>query len=135
MAMRRAGARAAAWLEPKLRRLGTVLLVVLLVLVLIDIWHVVIGAGWRATLAIVLVTALRSPSDTCWAGRSRRHERRPPSAARRVIPDSRCWSRRLTHASPAITATVLAYLLIAAVTLIPYVLWRKRDVPSVHQGD
>ena len=32
---------AAAWLEPKLRRLGTVLLVVLLVLVLIDIWHVV----------------------------------------------------------------------------------------------
>ena len=36
----------------------------------------------------------------------------------------------LNHAPPAITATALAYLLIAAVTLIPYIAWRRRAVPA-----
>ena len=58
MAANRLANRAAAWLEPRLRRLGGLLLILLLVLVLIDIWHVVIDAGWRAALAIALVTTL-----------------------------------------------------------------------------
>ena len=41
----------------------------------------------------------------------------------------------LNAAPPAITATVLAYLVIAAVTLIPYVLWRRRRCPVRAPGD
>ena len=135
MAANRFANRAAAWLEPKLRRLGTVLLVVLLVLVLIDIWQVVIGAGWRAALAIVLVTALAIAVGHLLGGPepATRTATAICSAARN--PGLALLVATLNHAPPAITATALAYLLIAAVTLIPYVLWRKRDTSSVHQGD
>ena len=65
MLTRRFAAARAAWLEPRLRRLGGLLLILLLVLALIDIWEVVVGAGLRVTLAIVLATvagALRRAS-------------------------------------------------------------------------
>ena len=135
MATNRLAHDAAAWLEPKLRRLGTVLLVVLLVLVLIDIWHVVIDAGWRAALAIVLVTALALAVGHLLGGPepATRTATAICSAARN--PGLALLVATLNHAPPAITATALAYLLIAAVTLIPYVLWRKRDAPSVHPSD
>ena len=40
----------------------------------------------------------------------------------------------LNHASPAINATVLAYALIAALTLTPYVAWRKRAAHAATGG-
>lgn len=130
MAMNRLANRAAAWLEPKLRRLGSVLLVVLLVLVLIDIWHVVIGAGWRAALAIVLVTALALAVGHMLGGPepATRTATAICSAARN--PGLALLVATLNHAPPAITATALAYLLIAAATLIPYVFWRRRARPA-----
>ncbi len=135
MATNRFANRAAAWLEPRLRRIGSALLVVLLVLVLIDIWQVVIGAGWRAALAIVLVTALALAVGHLLGGPepATRTATAICSAARN--PGLALLVATLNHAPPAITATALAYLLIAAVTLIPYVLWRKRDTPPVHQSD
>jgi BASS family bile acid:Na+ symporter len=126
MITRRMSARGAAWLEPKLRRVGSALLILLLVLVLIDIWQVVIGAGWRVSLAIVLVTALalavghllgapepatRTAMAICSAARN-------PGLALLVVT--------LNGAPPAITATVLAYVVISALTVIPYVAWRRR---------
>ena len=130
MAMNRLASTAAAWLEPRLRRLGGVLLIVLLVLVLIDIWHVVIGAGWRAALAIVLVTALALAVGHMLGGPepATRTATAICSAARN--PGLALLVATLNHAPPAITATALAYLLIAAVTLIPYIAWRRRAVPA-----
>jgi BASS family bile acid:Na+ symporter len=108
---------------------------VLLVLVLINIWHVVIDAGWRAALAIVLVTALALAVGHLLGGPepATRTATAICSAARN--PGLALLVATLNHAPPAITATALAYLLIAAVTLTPYVLWRKRDVPPAHQSD
>jgi len=130
MAMNRGASAAAAWLEPRLRRLGGLLLIVLLVLVLIDIWHVVIGAGWRAALAIVLVTALALAVGHMLGGPepATRTATAICSAARN--PGLALLVATLNHAPPAITATALAYLLIAAVTLIPYIAWRRRAVPA-----
>jgi len=134
MAMRRLASAAAAWLEPRLRRLGSVLLIVLLVLVLIDIWQVVLGAGWRAALAIVLVTALALGVGHLLGGPepATRTATAICSAARN--PGLALLVATLNHAPPAITATVLAYLVIAAVTLIPYVFWRRRAA-TVQGGD
>ena len=135
MAMNRLANAAAAWVEPRLRRLGSVLLIVLLVLVLIDIWQVVIGAGWRAVLAIVLVTALALAVGHLLGGPepATRTATAICSAARN--PGLALLVATLNRAPPAITATVLAYLVIAAVTLIPYVVWRRRAVAPAQDGD
>ncbi len=126
MLVRRLFAAQAAWLEPKLRHVGSVLLVVLLVLALINIWQVVVGAGMRVTLAIVITTILALAVGHLMGGPEpeTRTATAISSAARN--PGLALLVATLNAASPAITATVLAYLMIAAVTLIPYVVWRRR---------
>jgi BASS family bile acid:Na+ symporter len=126
MLMRHFHARRAAWLEPKLRRFGGVLLVVLLGLALIDIWQVVVGAGLRVSLAIVTATVLAlgvghllgGPDPTTRTALAISSAARNPSLALLVAT--------LNAASPAITAAILAYFAISAVTLVPYVNWRRR---------
>ena len=134
MLARRFRAEQAAWLEPRLRRIGNVLLVVLVVLALIDVWEVVIGAGLRVTLAIVIVTALAVGVGHLLGGPepATRTATAISSAARN--PGLALLVATLNAASPAINATVLAYLVIAALTLIPYVAWRQRASPPRDSG-
>jgi BASS family bile acid:Na+ symporter len=126
MVMRRLAAARAASLEPKLRRVGGVLLVILLVLALINIWQVVIGAGPRVSLAIVLVTAFALLVGHLMGGPdpATRTATAISTAARN--PGLALLVATLNSASPSITAAVLAYFAIAALTVIPYVVWRKR---------
>ena len=128
-------ARGAAWLEPKLRRVGGALLLVLLVLALIDIWEVVVGAGLRVALAIVLVTALALAVGHALGGPepATRTATVISSAARN--PGLALLVATLNAASPAITATVLAYFVVAAVTIVPYVTWCRRVVAPPRAGD
>jgi bile acid:Na+ symporter, BASS family len=116
----------AAWLEPRLRKAGSALLLLLVALALVDIWKPVVGAGVRVSLAIVAVTALAAAAGHLLGGPepATRTATAISSAARN--PGLALLVATLNHASPAITATVLAYLLIAALTLIPYAAWRKR---------
>jgi len=123
---RRASERAAAWLEPRLRQAAGMAVILLVVLVLIDIWHDVAGAGLRVALAVVLVTALalavghvlggpepatRTATAVCTAARN-------PGLALLVTT--------LNAAPPAVNATVLAYVAVSALTVAPYVFWRSR---------
>ena len=126
MLMRHFDAARAVRLEPKLRRFGGVLLVVLLGLVLIDIWHVVIGAGLRVGLAIVTATALALGVGHLLGGPdpATRTAMAISSAARN--PSLALLVATLNAGSPAITAAILAYFVIAAVTIIPYISWRRR---------
>ncbi len=116
----------AAWLEPRLRKVGTGLLILLVALALVDIWEPVARAGLRVVLAIVIVTMLATAAGHLLGGPepATRTATAISSAARN--PGLALLVATLNHASPAITATVLAYLLIAALTLIPYAAWRKR---------
>jgi BASS family bile acid:Na+ symporter len=124
----------AAWLEPRLKRLASVLLLVLLVLVMANIWEVVIGAGLRVTLAIVIATMLAVAVGHLLGG---------PEPATRTATAICSGARNaglallvatLNAASPAITAAVLAYFVIAFLTLIPYVAWRQRAGALPRQG-
>jgi predicted Na+-dependent transporter len=119
-------ARGAAWLEPKLRPIGGVLLLVLVVLALIDIWEAVVGAGLRVALAIALVTALGLAVGHALGGPepATRTATAISSAARN--PGLALLVVTLNAASPAITATVLAYFVVAALAILPYVIWRRR---------
>ena len=72
------------WLEPTLRRLGGALLIVLLVLALIDIWQVVVDAGLRITLGIVLATTLALTVGHLLGGPGLRPAPQPPCPTPRV---------------------------------------------------
>ncbi len=131
MLVRRLNARAAAWLEPRLRRLGGVLLIVLLALVLVDIWQPVIGAGWRVAAAIATITALALAVGHLLGGPepATRTATAICSAARN--PGLALVVATLNAASPAIIATVLAYLVFSALVAVPYAIWRRRAATSV----
>lgn len=121
----RVAPRAAAWLEPRLRRVGGVLLVVLVALALVNVWKVVVDAGPRVALTIVAVTLLALAAGHLLGGPdpATRTATAISSAARN--PGLALLVAALNQASPAITATVLAYFVIAALTMIPYVIWRR----------
>ena len=126
VALRRLLPVSGQWLEPRLRRIGGVLLVVLLVLALIDIWQVVVGAGLRVMLAIALVTVLALAIGHLLGGPlpATRTATAISSAARN--PGLALLVTTLNGAPPAITAAVLAYLVFSALVVIPYVSWRRR---------
>jgi BASS family bile acid:Na+ symporter len=134
MLMRRLLPTPAAWLEPRLRRAGGLLLILLLVLALIDIWQVVLGAGVRITLGIVLTTMLALAVGHVLGGPepATRTATAISSAARN--PGLALLVATLNAASPAISATVLAYLVIAASTVIPYVIWRRHVAARAPDG-
>ena len=117
--------------EPTLRKLGSILLALLLVLALLDVYQTVIGAGLRVGIAIVVATllalavghALGGPEPTTRTATAISSGARNAGLALLVAT--------LNAASPAITATVLAYLVISALTVIPYVAWRARKSPAM----
>ena len=135
MGVRRVAAAPAAWLQPRLKRIGGVLLAILLVLALINIWEVVVGAGLRFALAVTIVTALALSVGHALGGPdpATRTATAISTAARN--PGLALLVATLNSASPAITAAVLAYLVIAAFTVVPYVIWRKRAAgPTLPSG-
>lgn len=127
MLARRAMPLHAARFEPMLYRLGTVLLVLLLVLALIDVWRVVIDAGPRVAFAIAVTTALALGVGHLLGG--------PEAGTRTAVAISSAARNAglallvatLNSAAPEIVKTVLVYLVVSAITIIPYVIWRRRS--------
>jgi BASS family bile acid:Na+ symporter len=129
-ARRFAPERARAWLEPKLGRLANILLVALTALVLVDVWGAVVDAGPKIVLAIAIVTALALTVGHRLGG--------PEPGTRTAVAISSAMRNpglallvaALNGAPPAISATVLAYLVVSALVVLAYVLWRRRTVPT-----
>jgi BASS family bile acid:Na+ symporter len=135
IALRYARAPLAAWLEPGMTRLGTVLLFVLLVLVLIDVWEVTVNAGWRVTAAIALTTVAALAVGHLLGG--------PEPATRTAVAITSAARNAglalvvatLNPAPPAIKAAVLAYLVISFLVIVPYVFWRRRADRRLPRAD
>lgn len=106
----------------------------LIVLVLVDVGHVVLGAGPRVVLAIVVVTLLALAAGHLLGGPepATRTATAISSAARN--PGLALLVATLNSASPAVEAGVLAYFLVAAVTLLPYVAWRRRHAAAAPES-
>jgi BASS family bile acid:Na+ symporter len=120
---RRALPSFAARIAPKLFRLGSMLLLLLVVLAFIDVWRVVVDAGPRIVVAIVLTTGLALGAGHLLGG---------PDAGTRVAVAISGAARNaglallvatLNSAPPGIAKTVLVYVVISAATMIPYILW------------
>ena len=126
MFVRRAWPMAAVAIEPRLARIGTLLLLLLVAVVLIDVWHTVLGAGLRVAAAIVVVTVSVLAVGHLLGG--------PEPATRTAVaicsaarnPGLALVVATLNAAPPAIVATIFAYLVLSAVTIVVYVAWRRR---------
>ena len=121
-------------IEPALSRVASAMLIALVVLAVVDIAQVVARAGPRVAAAIVIVTVFAVGVGHLLGG--------PEPATRTAVaitsaarnPGLALLVAALNRAPPEITATILAYLLVSAATLIPYVVWRRRAAPPPAPG-
>lgn len=115
----------AARVEPLLRRVGGAMLAVLVVLALVNVGQVVAGAGTGVLSAIVVVTLLALTAGHLLGGPEpgTRTATAISSAARN--PGLALLVATLNDAPAAVEVAVLAYFVVAAVTMIPYVAWRR----------
>jgi bile acid:Na+ symporter, BASS family len=126
VALRRFRGELAARLDSHVGRLGTMLLLVLALLALLDVWQLTVDAGPRVATAIVLVTLLALAAGHALGG--------PEPAQRTAVAISSAARNAglallvatVNKAPPQIEATVLAYLAISVFALVPYVVWRRR---------
>jgi BASS family bile acid:Na+ symporter len=116
---------AGARVEPSIRRLSNVLLIALVIGILL-LWREVIDAGPRTMAAIVAVTlaalaighALGGPEPGTRTAVAVSSAARNPGLALLVAT--------FNDAPPEVGRLVLAYLVVSAVTVLPYVVWRRR---------
>lgn len=126
IALRHFGERFAARIEPPVRRAGTVLLVVAVVLVSVELWRPLAEAGAATIAAMVLATAAALAAGHLLGG--------PAPATRTAVaitsaarnPGLALLVATVNAAPPAIIATVLAYVLVSLLTITPYAAWRHR---------
>jgi predicted Na+-dependent transporter len=127
IAVRQAAPERAAWLEPRLARLGGLLLLVFLAIAAFELVSSVLRAGAELILAGAVVTAFAITSGHLLGGPSgdTRTALAIGSAARN--PGLALMVATLNSAPPDVGDAILAYLLISALTLVPYVTWRRRS--------
>lgn len=126
MALRHVHAGLAQWLESRVGRIGTFMLLGVVALILIDVWEVTINAGLRGAAAVVLTTAGALAVGHLLGG--------PEPATRTAVaiisaarnPGLALLVATLNRAPPEVQATVLAYLIISVFSIVPYVAWRRR---------
>lgn len=126
IAVRRLAPATAARLEPAVGRLGSMLLLALAVVALIDLWAVAAGAGSRVVAAIALTTSAALIAGH-WLGGPE------PAVRTAVAIGSAARNAGLAllvatanTAPAAVKATVLAYLVVSVFVIAPYVAWRRR---------
>jgi bile acid:Na+ symporter, BASS family len=135
LALRAALPARAVRLEPRLARVAGLLLLALAVLALIDVWQEVVESGLRIAAAIALVTLLALAAGHALGGpdAGTRSATAISSAIRN--PGLALLVATLNGAAPAVTRTVLAYLVVSALTVIPYSLWRRRSATLQPDAD
>jgi BASS family bile acid:Na+ symporter len=115
-----------ARLGPGLSRASKLLFLFLMVLALVQVGPVVLGAGTHVGLAIVLVTVLALAVGHALGGPAPETRTAAAIASAMRNPGLALVVATVNHAHPAVMATVLAYVVIAACTVLPYVFWRRR---------
>jgi BASS family bile acid:Na+ symporter len=131
MLLRHTAPRACERIERTLGRIANALLLALTLLVLVDIAHVVWGAGPRIALAIACVTGAALAAGH-WLGGPDPGTRTAvaiSSAARN--PGLALLVATLNSAPAEVVAAVLAYLLVSAFVIVAYVVVRRRRAKAL----
>jgi BASS family bile acid:Na+ symporter len=126
IAFRRAFAALATRVEPHVARAGTVLLLATVAVGLVILGEATLRAGLPVLAASALVTAAALGAGHLLGG--------PAPATRTAVaiisaarnPGLALLVATLNAAPPQVTATILAYLVVSAIVITPYALWRHR---------
>lgn len=127
IAIRHAATGRAAWLEPRIARIGSLLLVLFLLLAAVELVSSLVHAGGQLIAASAVVTLfaiaaghlLGGPDDDTRTALAIGSAARNPGLALVVAT--------VNSAPPEVGDAILAYLLTAALTLVPYIAWRRRS--------
>jgi BASS family bile acid:Na+ symporter len=126
MSVRAFAAAGADWLEPRLSRVSTWLLLVLVVLAIVEMFPLVMLAGTRVGIAIVLVTLGALAVGQLMGGPEPGTRTAVAITAAARNPGLALLVASLNNAASPIYAVIVAYLIISALTVIPYMVWRRR---------
>jgi bile acid:Na+ symporter, BASS family len=112
--------------EPVIHKLASLLLLALVVLVLIDVWETIGGAGLRVAAAVIAITMLSLAAGHGLGG---------PDPTTRTATAIFSGARNaglallvatLNDAAAPVVAAVLATFVLSAFTILPYAMWRRR---------
>ena len=115
-----------ARIGPRLSRVAQFLLVFLMVLAIVNVGPVALQAGWRVGAGIAAVTVLALAVGHALGGPDPETRTAVAIASALRNPGLALVVATVNNAHPAVMRTVLAYLVIAALTVLPYVFWRRR---------
>jgi len=118
--------RAAHWLEPRLDRIWKVLMVTLVVLAIIGFWGAIVMAGPVVALAAALTTLGAAAVGHALGGRDPTVRTAIAIAASARNPALALLVVAVNAAPLAVKATVLSYIVVSALTIVPYLYWRQR---------
>ncbi len=107
-------------------RAATVLFLTLAVVALVTFFPVVIGAGPRAALCVVLITLLALAVGHSLGGPEPQGRTAVAISSAVRNPGLALLVASVNHAPPAVITAVLAYVVISALVVLPYVIWRRR---------
>jgi BASS family bile acid:Na+ symporter len=110
----------------RLSRLAQVLLVGLMVLALVNVGPVALGAESRVGFGIVAVTVLALAVGHALGGPDPQTRTAVAIASALRNPGLALLVATVNDAHPAVMRTVLVYLVVAALTVLPFVFWRRR---------
>lgn len=133
MAVRAFAAAGADWLEPRLSRAAGWLLLGLVVLAIVEMFPLVLLAGTRVGIAIVLVTLGALVVGQLLGGPEPGTRTAVAITAAARNPGLALLVASLNNAPSPIYAVIVAYLIISAFTVIPYMVWRRRAGADVQR--
>jgi BASS family bile acid:Na+ symporter len=116
----------AAWLQPRLARLGMAMLAGVAAIIVALVSPAVMRTGLRLAGAAALITMAALASGHLLGG--------PEPGTRRAVaissaarnPGLALLVATLNPGPPEVGAAIMAYLLVSAVTIVPYVYWQQR---------
>jgi len=121
----------AAWVKARLDRIWKVLLGILAILALVGFWGALLAAGPRLAVAACLTTAgaiavghaLGGPDAATRTAVAISSSARNPGLALLVVA--------VNGAPLGVRIAVLSYIVVSAVTILPYVFWRRRQATDL----
>jgi BASS family bile acid:Na+ symporter len=116
----------AAWLRQRLARPARFLLAALALLAIVAFWGMMIAAGPRVALAVVVTTAAGLAIGHGLGGPAPGNRTAVAISAAARNPGLALLAAALNSAAPGVKITILTYLVVAGLTIMPYAVWCAR---------
>lgn len=126
MAVRQGAPKVAASIQPIVAKLSALLLMAAIVAVLLAVWQPTLQSGGRALAAIAVVTVGALAVGHVMGGAEPAVRTAVAFSCAARNPGLALMVATQNAAPPQVSATIVAYLLVSVLTIVPYEVWRRR---------